>query len=618
MRFVFYTNNVSPHQLPLAARLMARVGRGNFLYVMEEREWYGKVVETNLPIAHADDERAREWLENAEVMYMGGLRPVDLMERRVKRGLTTLYYSERWFKPVSLFDLRLLDCLIRVMVPGWVRMLVPWYRKMARRFVELANGNECVKFLPVGPWARQDFIRLGVRPDRLVDWGYFVASSVREVEKRGEISSERSRRYAGCGQRKDLAIRNVEEWMAGVTRETFDAALLRLVDEKVLANEYKFKRAGDRELAVAGARRFFDEFSRKILQLSDGRCVYFAPDARSKVRNANDLSRCWAEYAFHAVSNGGARIQGKGYNERWYNSHKAVNLNQIVETLRSERCFVRLRKDACADSILFAGLPLSGMVFDVVTRLDEFGNVEANLTEVTFEATTRNEKKLPRLVPLVEAVQTVVHHQTTAGSYPQDNNIISKSCSLRNGDSVLRILWVGRMIGWKRVDTIIRAVSKFNVQGSKFKVTLVGDGPERERLIKLAQRLFPGDVAIKQSNNLKSNNQTIAFLPRQPLEKVRDLMQHYDLYVLASDACEGWGAVVNEALEEGMSVIGTFEAGASAAILPRERLFPAGDWKALRDLVVKESRGALPECSIGPWTDDAAAEKVLRLGGWHG
>ena len=371
MRFVFYTNNVSPHQLPLAARLMARVGHENFLYVMEEREWYGKTVETDLPIVQATDERAREWLENAEVMYMGGLRPVDLMERRVKRGLTTLYYSERWFKPFPLFDLKLLDCLIGVTVPGWVRMFVPWYRKMARRFVKLANENECVTFLPVGPWARRDFIRLGVRPDKLVDWGYFV-------EK-------------GTGKQ-------------------------------------------------------------------------------------------------------GTGKQGIG--------------------------------------------------------------------------------------------------------------------------SDLKILWVGRMLGWKRVDTIIRAANEFKVQGLKFKVTLVGDGPEKSNLIRLAQRLFPGGVAIEHSNI--PNNRTIVFLPRQPLEKVRELMRQYDLYVLASDACEGWGAVVNEALEEGMPVIGTFEAGASAAILPWERLFPAGDWKALCNLVMKDAHGALPECSIGPWTADAAAEKVLGLGGWHG
>ena len=233
--------------------------------------------------------------------------------------------------------------------------------------------------------------------------------------------------------RRELASRKIDEWMTGVSGDSFAAALRELVEEKAAAGEYRFRKDGERELALSAARRFFDEFARKIIRLSDGRCVYFAPDARAKGRNGGDLSRCWAEYAFHAVSNGGGRVAGKQYNERWYNSHKAVNLNQIVETLRLEQCFVRLRKDARSDSILFAGRLLSGMAFDVVTRLDEFGNVEANLTEVTFEATTRSEKKLPRLVPLVEAVQTVVHHQTTAGSNPLNGNILSNSRRVDNG-----------------------------------------------------------------------------------------------------------------------------------------------------------------------------------------
>ena len=60
----------------------------------------------------------------------------------------------------------------------------------------------------------------------------------------------------------------------------------------------------------------------------------------------------------------------------------------------------------------------------------------------------------------------------------------------------------------------------------------------------------------------------VMFMPAQPMEKVRELMREHDLFVLASNAYEGWGAVVSEALEEGMRVLGTFEAGASAAILP--------------------------------------------------
>ena len=347
MRVVFYTNNVSPHQLPVAREVMRRVGRENFLYVGEEIAWNGRTIDAGeVQTCTADSPRAREWLENAEVMYTGGLRPIDLLELRTKRGLASLYCSERWFKPVPLFDLRLFGRMISAMAPGWVRLLVPGYRRMAKRFVSLANENACVRFLPIGPWARRDFLRLGVRSDKLVDWGYFV---------------ERGR---GKGE------------------------------------------------------------------------------------------------------------EGRGSDE----------------------------------------------------------------------------------------------------------------------STILKVLWVGRVLGLKRVDTIIRAVK--SVGGMS--CTIVGDGPELPWLRRLAQ----GYDAIR-------------FLPSQPNVRARELMRGHDLYVFASDAQEGWGAVVSEALEEGMSVLGTFESGASAAMLPRERLFRAGDWKALAELLRRERRGELPRCGIGDWTATKAAERLL-------
>ena len=185
----------------------------------------------------------------------------------------------------------------------------------------------------------------------------------------------------------------------------------------------------------------------------------------------------------------------------------------------------------------------------------------------------------------------------------------------RGTGSGLKVLWCGRMLDWKRVGDIVRAVRKVKGEGEQRNVslTIVGDGAEKEKLIRLAQRLFPGDVAINQSTNLKPTNQTIAFLPGQPMEKVRELMKGHDLYVLASNAYEGWGAVVSEALEEGMRVLGTFEAGASATILPRERLFHAGDWKELAQLIEKDMRGELPSCSIGEWTAGKAARRLIGI-----
>lgn len=312
MRVCFYTNNLSPHQLPLASVVVNLVGRDNFLYVVEEIKWRGKIIATDLPVEVVGSIRAKEWLENADVLYTGGLRPIDLLEQRAMRGLKTLYYSERWFKPFHH-------------LPGKLRMLVPKYRKMAESFVRVANESQEVWFLPTGPWAKRDFLSLGVRSEKLIDWGYFVSPS-------------------------------------------------------------------------AGERR-------------------------------------------------------------------------------------RLRK---------------------------------------------------------------------------------------NGDP-LKILWVGRDLWWKRVGDIEKAVAL---------------------------------VARKES---------VVFtkLMKGSLAEVRDAMRQHDLYVLASDENEGWGAALNEALEEGMNALGTFEAGSSAAMLPRERLYHAGDWKALARLIERELRGELPPCSIGDWTAASAAERLI-------
>jgi hypothetical protein len=85
-------------------------------------------------------------------------------------------------------------------------------------------------------------------------------------------------------------------------------------------------------------------------------------------------------------------------------------------------------------------------------------------------------------------------------------------------------------------------------------------------------------------------------------------MRNHDVYVLSSNAQEGWGATLNEALEEGMKVIGTYEAGASATMLPYSNLYHCGNWRALKALL---ERG-VPEVDIGEWTPEHAADKILN------
>jgi glycosyltransferase involved in cell wall biosynthesis len=177
----------------------------------------------------------------------------------------------------------------------------------------------------------------------------------------------------------------------------------------------------------------------------------------------------------------------------------------------------------------------------------------------------------------------------------------------RREDGALRVLWVGRLLKLKRVDTIIRAVGELSrahtasqrLTTNNYPLTttldIYGAGPEEAKLRRLA----------------KGHEDIVRFHQPVAIGEVRKLMREHDVYVMASDENEGWGAVVNEALEEGMRVLGTFEAGASAAMLPEERLFHAGDWRGLADLIVKESGGELPACSIGDWTAAKTAERLV-------
>lgn len=310
----FYFNCVSAHQLPLAEEVARLVGEKEFAYIDagEKSESAQKVTEVPRYVVEErkDTERAWSIMESAEAV-LTGMRDIELFERRAARGLKTYYTSERWFKP------RL----------GALRMLVPNYRRMVKRFVKWANTDPNARVLAIGPWAKKDFLRMGVKEDKIVPWGYFVSP--------------------GQGQ-------------------------------------------------------------------------------RSRTRKMSEP---------------------------------------------------------------------------------------------------------------------------------------------------LKVLWAGRRLQLKRVEDIEKAVSE---------------------LVHLKRVKFTALSGVSS-------------------EVVRQAMRENDTFIMSSNGYEGWGAVVSEALEEGMNVIGTYEAGASAAMLPKERLYHAGDVKALERLIFKEMMRELPPCSIGEWTAKSAANRLVNM-----
>ena len=185
------------------------------------------------------------------------------------------------------------------------------------------------------------------------------------------------------------------------------------------------------------------------------------------------------------------------------------------------------------------------------------------------------------------------------GYFVQPSDVAKKK-NIRKRSEAKKILWVGRLLDLKRVDVLINAVRR--IRGCS--LVICGEGPERERLEKLAGEAkgegltwTPGKINF---NGYVSN------------EQARALMREADVYVMPSNAEEGWGAAVSEALSEGCPVISTYEAGSSATLLQEECLFHADDISGLVERLLTFS-GNSADCFTREWSGSRGAEILMEM-----
>lgn len=123
---------------------------------------------------------------------------------------------------------------------------------------------------------------------------------------------------------------------------------------------------------------------------------------------------------------------------------------------------------------------------------------------------------------------------------------VDELLSKKRNSSVIEIMWAGRFISWKHPESVIYAANYLERRGIPFHVTMVGNGEKFEEIKSLV------------SENLKKR---ISFLGAVQPEKVRELMERSDIYLATSDFNEGWGAVVNEALNSACAVVASHAMG---------------------------------------------------------
>ena len=109
------------------------------------------------------------------------------------------------------------------------------------------------------------------------------------------------------------------------------------------------------------------------------------------------------------------------------------------------------------------------------------------------------------------------------------------------------ILWCGRLIDWKHPEMAISLAKRLKDDGYDFQIKIVGIGDMQDAL----------ENMIKEQG-VEDN---VKMLGSMPSESVRETMEKSEIYIATSDRNEGWGVIVNEAMNSACALVASNEMG---------------------------------------------------------
>lgn len=174
------------------------------------------------------------------------------------------------------------------------------------------------------------------------------------------------------------------------------------------------------------------------------------------------------------------------------------------------------------------------------------------------------------------------------------------------------ILWTGRFADWKHPETPVLLAEKLTCAGIDFKMKMVGRGERLQSVRRLAEE--------------RGVSGKIEFPGAMSPDAVRREMEKARVYIATSDFNEGWGAVINEAMNSGCAVVASHAMGSVPYLIKHGTngfIYKSGDTDGLfekvsRLLVRPDEAKKLGEnayASIaGEWNAETAAERLAAMG----
>ncbi len=121
----------------------------------------------------------------------------------------------------------------------------------------------------------------------------------------------------------------------------------------------------------------------------------------------------------------------------------------------------------------------------------------------------------------------------------------------------IKLLWAGRFIDWKHPEDALVLAKEFKAKGYNFSLTMAGGGELEPDLKK-----YVHDHQLEEF---------VDFPGFCKPEKIRELMKCSHIYLFTSDYKEGWGVVLNEAMNSGCAVVASHAIGAVPFLLKHKQ-----------------------------------------------
>lgn len=198
------------------------------------------------------------------------------------------------------------------------------------------------------------------------------------------------------------------------------------------------------------------------------------------------------------------------------------------------------------------------------------------------------------------------------GYFPEifDEDVDALLAKKREGEA-MRLLWVGRIIDWKRTKDAVSLAARLRDEGLDFSLDIIGTGE------------LEGDIAEKISEYGLAGK--VNMLGSLPQAEVREYMRRASVLLVTSDHNEGWGAVVNEGMNSACAVVSSHGVGAAPFMIQSGKngvIYECANidsmYAAVKECILDreytESLGRAAYLTVKEvWNAENAAVQLLRL-----